>query len=161
MEKRKTFFLFMICVVTLMAERNKKVAKIRENVEKEKLIYKQEEVIRTYNKWMDHFREKKTIESFLLNNQFNTVAVYGIGRLGKQLYHELINSKVCVSYIIDQKAQLDRTYDRVRCYSPDENLPEVDMIIVTVPGEDNFIISQLKKGNKCQVRSIKEILFVL
>lgn len=127
------------------------------------LIIRQEEVLRTYEKWMNTIQDNHMISEYLFENHYYNIAIYGLGRIGKQLYKEMISSRVEVSYIIDQKYNsiVNQYYNQAPCYHPNDKLPITDLIIVTIPSEAGEIITDLKKKVVCPVKSINDILFVL
>lgn len=122
------------------------------------LLRKQEEMLRTYEAWMNKARGKKTLDFFFHTNNFRTAAIYGLGRVGKQVYKELLRLDIQVLYGIDRKV---KCYDGLRCYEPDEALPEVDLIIIAVPDEAQDIAEGLREKVSCPVWSINDLLFVL
>lgn len=129
---------------------------------KNSLIVKQEEVLRVYEKWMDVFQKGKLISRYFFDNGFHKVAIYGLGRLGKQLYDEMIISEIDVVYVIDNVYGLtNKFYGRTPCVHPESELPEADLIIITIPGEKKQIHAQLCKKVSCPVKSMEDILFVI
>lgn len=126
--------------------------------EKNRMIHKQDEMLKTYEKWMNKIQEKRSLASYFATNHYDTIAIYGMGRIGKQLYRELLTSDIQVEYGIDRSVTY---YDRIPCYSPCDRLPDVDLIIVTVPDEANDIIEDLKKKVSCPIQTINDILFMV
>lgn len=143
-----------------------KVYEDKKNLVKHKqmnnLIVRQEEALKTYEKWVDTIHENKMISQYLLENDYKSVAIYGLGRLGKQIYKEILPTKVKVEYIIDQKYSLvNPFFEQTRCYNPEEEFPAADLIIVTVSGEAEAISAKLRTKVSCPVKTINELLFVL
>ena len=104
--------------------------KTKENIdEKEKLIFKQEEVLKVYERWIDSYQKNTLISEFLERNQYQKIAIYGLGRLGKNIYNELKNSMIDVLYIIDRNyCDTNNKYYNTPCYYPEDYLPKVDLI---------------------------------
>ena len=126
------------------------------------LTYKQEEVLKVYERWMYLLLNKKTISEYLLNNYFVNIAIYGMGRIGKHLFNEFEKSNICVKYVIDQNmSKYKKYYNNVPVYNIDFEFPWVDLIIVTVPSEAKNIIDELRKKSKCYIKSINDILFII
>ncbi len=135
---------------------------LRERKKQNEQIAKREAVLCTYEQWIGAFQNKQYIPEYLYKNDYHKVAVYGLGRLGKQLYKELAVSDIEVVYTIDLAYGGDgRFYNQIPCFHPDDDLPETDLIIVTIPGEAREIIPRLRGKVTCQVKSINELLFVL
>ena len=140
------------CKVTKKQERNRK------DIE----IFKREEILKTYERWVNILLRKKAISEYLLTNNYCHVAIYGMGRIGKQLFQEFHGAGICVDYIIDKNLSKSyEKYENVRCYNLCSDLPYVDIIIVTVSSEAEEIIIELNKRVPWQAKSINDILFVI
>lgn len=125
-------------------------------------IYKRESALNTYERWIYSMINGDKISNYLMSNDYRRVAIYGMGRLGKQLFEEFDKTSISIEYIIDQKmAEHIRKYESVPCFTMSEKLPFAELIIVTVPSEEKDIITQLRKKTKGQIKSINDILFVM
>ncbi len=58
-----------------------------------------------YDKWLRNLRTGKTIECFFHDNFYSSIAIYGMGLIGMQIFEELRDSDIQVYYGIDQNAQ--------------------------------------------------------
>lgn len=126
------------------------------------LNHKYEQTLITYKKWIEAFQNNKTIADYLLENKYHKIAVYGFGRLGKQLYEELLISRIQVEYVIDRNRGIENKLDDgIGYYHPDDELPNVDLIIVTIPDEAKGIIDHLREKTECPIKSIDDLLFVI
>lgn len=158
--QKKIGHIFLITGISICLIKKKYI--YNEYYKNKILTERQEEVLKSYEQWINTIQKGKTIEAFLLENNCTSVAIYGLGRLGKHLYKELIQSKVKISYIIDRKYNGEKNfYGQVPCYGLNKNLPDVDLIIVTVPSEADNIILELKNYTTSKTRSIKDILFAI
>ena len=82
------------------------------------------------NQWLKDIHEAKSPDEFFVRNGYRTVAIYGYAELGMRFYEEMRESKaVKIEYIIDRNS-LNIASD-LEIYSPDDILPEVDVIVVT------------------------------
>lgn len=73
--------------------------------------------------------EANKIKEYLINENIKSIAIYGIGRVGKLLFNELRKEEVLIEYTVDQyTAQIQNI---CKMYRPEEELPDVDMMIVT------------------------------
>ncbi len=79
--------------------------------------------------------------------------------MGRSLYRELENSDVIVKYAIDKKAS--QMNSEINIISPDEELPEVDIIIVTSIYYFNEIYNYLDSKTDIPVVSFEDVLFEL
>lgn len=96
-------------------------------------------------------------EKLLLQNHYNNIAIYGMGRVGKQLYNELINSKIKIACVIDSKEILENIIPpQVKI---DKIPEEADAIIVTPVFSFDFIKESLEKMYECPIISIEKLLF--
>lgn len=101
-----------------------------------------------FYKWMKLKNQGRNIEEYLISHGYYKVAIYGIGNIGECLYGELEDSKVQVIYGIDRKA---KDYEgSLRIYELEENLPKVDMIILTMTEKSQKLEETLKnRGMIC------------
>lgn len=154
----KFFFIYNYCFIKKIFE-DKRKNEICEK--KDYLIFKQERVLTTYEKWIRLYQNKRLLSDYLLENNYYEIAIYGLGRLGKQLYEELLVCGVSVAYVIDQNyGKENKSYKGTFCYRPEDKLPKVDLIIVTIPSEEKDIIAMLRKKVTYPIKSINDILFV-
>ena len=139
-----------------------KLTKGQERIQRDLELFKREEALKTYERWVNVLIKKKMISEYLLANNYCHVAVYGMGRIGKQLFKELQEAGVGVDYVIDQKLSKScQLYKDVPCYNPSYNLPYVDIIIITISSETEKIVMDLRDKVKWQVKTIHDILFVV
>lgn len=81
-----------------------------------------------------------------------------MAELGNRLFEELSGSTVSVDYGIDKDvcctiARIDAVY------SPEDDLPEVDAIVVTPYSSFDSIKGTLEKKIKCPIISLEEIIW--
>lgn len=134
----------------------KKRAK-RSNVDYKMYADKHLAILELFDQWMMKKQEGKTVSDYLRENGFRTIAIYGMGYLGKRLYDELKDSEIEVRYAIDKNA--DNLYLELDVISPDENMPEVDLIIVTAVYFFDEIEGMLTNLTECPVVSFEDILY--
>lgn len=134
---------------------------LKECANKEKLFIRDRATLAAYEQWVETFQNRRRVADHLLENNYHDIAIYGFGRLGKQLYKDLLLSGINVTYLIDLNfVQGNKNYNRTPCFHPDEQLPDTDLIIITVPSEAKEIMAHLRKKVKCPVKSILDLLFV-
>lgn len=107
--------------------------------------------------WLQLKEEKGSITSFLINSKYNRVAIYGYGILGKILYSELIAQNVKVEYIIDQNAE--KIEEDIPMISLEDEIPEVDVIIVTIVDEFENIKKKIQEMSNSKIVSLQEVIF--
>lgn len=79
------------------------------------------------DRWMLLRENAIFIESVLCKRNIYTVLIYGYGIIGRHLLTELSDSKICIKGIVDQKNIL---VDGLETYTPDQELPTADAIII-------------------------------
>ena len=82
-----------------------------------------------------------------------------MGYVGERLYEELSNSDITVEYLIDKNAGNINT--DMKIFTPDEELPKVDAVIVTPVTFFDEIEEMLAGKIACSVISIEDILYEL
>lgn len=57
------------------------------------------------NQWLRNKNEKRNTKEYFNNNNYSTIAIYGMGEMGNRLYEELEDTDVEVLYFIDKNAE--------------------------------------------------------
>lgn len=84
------------------------------------------------DRWMTCIRKGKTIETFFCDNNYKTIAIYGMGIIGRQIVAELTMTSVDVKYGIDRNSDKISIDSIVMLSLPEiVNMTEVDAIVVT------------------------------
>lgn len=126
----------------------------------ETLNTRQEKCRRTRNcldHWMLLREEKRNLAEYLHQFDIKTVAIYGMGILGKHLLSEFKDSSVKIEYLIDKNHKSGiETYKLIR---PDETFLSVDAVIITVIGEFDNICGFLKNKTDAKLLSIEELVY--
>lgn len=110
------------------------------------------------NKWV--FLKKRGIflATYFENEKIETLAIYGMGEIAHRLQEELSGAALKISYLIDQKADMMKGKTHIPIYSPDDNLPDVDAIVVTPFYSFAPIYLKLRKMINCRIISISDVL---
>lgn len=103
------------------------------------------------NRWLNLKLLNKSICDYFIYNNYNRVAIYGIGMLGSTLVKEMQNYNIPIAYGIDQDVYKGRKFD-FPIYQLQDSLPEVDLIVVTV----RYIFEDVKR--QLQERGCKNIV---
>lgn len=104
--------------------------------------------------WVDNLQKGKRIGDWLIGKGYGSVAVYGVGGVGRRVLAELSGTYVKVLYAIDKKP----VEAGIPVYSPNDDLPAVDCVIVTVVMEYKEIYRCLRARLECPIFSIEEIV---
>ena len=126
---------------------------------KEKEKDKFENYSEMYDQWLSLKEKGIHLEEFFLKHNYNKVAIYGIARVGVHLIKELENSDIQIAYAIDERANLDSP--NIQVYSMKDELPEVDVIVITPPFAYEDIYRELLKKIKCEIVALDDIIYEL
>ncbi|MFR1908486.1 MAG: hypothetical protein ACLS28_23345 [Clostridium neonatale] len=118
-------------------------------------LYKYKEYYQVLNMWLQLKIENGSLEKYFLENNYKTIASYGMGELGEKLYLELKDTDIRIKYCIDNS---DRIRTDLRTYKTEDTLPKVDIIIITPIYDYNNIYAELKKKNDYKIQSISDII---
>lgn len=123
------------------------------------LLEKKREKFRSYyellNEWLKKQHEKTTLIPYFTEHEYKTIAIYGMGEIGKRLYEELKDSDIKVLYAIDQYDSYDEILD-IKLI--DDDLPEVDAVIVTPVADFDEIYSKLSTKVNYPIISMEEVI---
>ena len=99
----------------------------------------------------------KEIGDYLKEYGYATIAVYGLKEIGRELIFELRKAGIDVMCAIDKDAN---TEDRsVMVVKPSEDIPKVDLVIVTAIYYYDEIKEQLEKKVNCPILSFDDLVW--
>jgi len=107
--------------------------------------------------WLYLNVEGKSITKYLTDHSIRTVAIYGMGMLGIPLYKELSNCHIEVAYGIDNDSTKDYKFE-LPIYTLHDELPNVDLVIVTVGYAYESIKNVILKKGDFTIISLGEIV---
>lgn len=107
-------------------------------------------------KWIRLLQEGNSLAHYFEVNHVHSVAIYGMGELGKRLYEDLKKAGVTVNYVIDKDTRLQS--GNYILLSPEDEFPKMDIIIVTAAFEFEDIKIKLIKKTDAKIISIKDII---
>ena len=110
----------------------------------------------TLHNWIGKKQKNINLSSYFEKMGYNSVAIYGMKEVGERLYEELKDTKTEVKYAIDQNAE--SIYADIDVYSPDDDLPEVDVIVVTATYYYNSILNKIKDKIACPIISLDDVI---
>ncbi|MDF2802136.1 MAG: hypothetical protein K0S61_2039 [Anaerocolumna sp.] len=109
------------------------------------------------NEWLILKQSGKSLESYFIANEYNTIAIYGMGEVGLRLYEELKDSSICIRYAIDKNDT--QTYPELDVLEIDDALEEVDVIVVSAIFAFDEIENELKKRVNYPIVSLDEVIY--
>ena len=111
----------------------------------------------TLSGWLRFKQQDKKIEDYLLKAGYNNVAIYALGEIGERLFYELKGTRIQVLYAIDQN--IDMYIDGLETLTKEDDLPDVDVIIVTIGFAYESIKSDLEKKVNCPIISLQKLVY--
>ena len=122
----------------------------QERAEKYLLYY------RILNMWLEMKQKGKSGITFLQEKGMKRIAIYGMQELGERLYEEIKNTELEVICVIDKNP--DYVIGDFVVISPEEKIPDVDVVIVTAEYYFPEIETKLKEKVNCPIYSLLGIL---
>ncbi len=112
---------------------------------------------RVYDMWIQAKSKEIGIVDYVDKHNYCSIAVYGLGILGRRLIQELKESHIKITCVIDRKAQMINDFD-INVIKPNKNIPIVDVIIVTAVYDYDNIKKQLKQYGYNNIISLETIV---
>ena len=109
------------------------------------------------NEWMKTKQDGRHIKEYFEKNGYQSVAIYGLSYVGERLLDELKDSGIEIKYAIDRNA--DSICTDIEVYSPEEELPEADIVVVTAVYFFDEIHNHLIDKVACSIVSFEDILY--
>ena len=117
------------------------------------------DMIQLYDQWFATKQEGKSVEDYLRSEGIKTVAIYGMSFMGRRLYEELKDTDIEVKYGIDKN--WDKIYADIDMVTPEDDLEEVDVIIVTAFSFFDEIADLLMGKTDIRILSIEDLIYAL
>lgn len=128
--------------------------------EKNKKVNKFKDYYNMLNQWIINLHENKTVKKYFIENGYKEIAIYGMGEMGNRLYEELIDCDgIEIKYAIDKNA--GATFSKIDVFDLDDNLPEVDLIVVSAIFEFDEIKKELSSKLNCPIVSLENVIYSL
>lgn len=107
--------------------------------------------------WMKLKQEGKDIRTYFEKNNYKTVAIYGMSYCGERLVADLQNAGIEIKYAIDKRA--DSVHSEFELYTPEDELPEVDVVVVTAITFFDEIEEMLSSKVDCPIISLEDVIY--
>lgn len=100
--------------------------------------------------WLSLKQKGYSLATYFIENNYNKIAIYGMGYLGCILYDDLNGTDITIEYVIDK----DKTDLRelITVVSPEEKFYDVDAIVVTIMEDEEEQKAFLKKN--CDINQV-------
>lgn len=109
--------------------------------------------------WVTIKEEEKVIATYFERNNYYNIALYGLGKIGNHLLKELDGTDIRVMYAIDTRSAILNT--DIPVYSPDDEIPEADVIVVTATFDYDKIKKILEEKAGIRVISMDDVIYEL
>lgn len=139
-------------------EQNKKLKKWQD------LSYKDDAILKVFTQWLKMKQKGNSLADYFKENNYKTIAVYGMHYLGECLVGELKGTDIKIEYAIDQNADNIGLYmndegESLNIIKPQEKLSEVDAIVVTAFYFFDEIEEMLSSKIDCPILSLEDIIY--
>lgn len=101
----------------------------------------------------------ESISKWLTKRGYKRIAVYGMRELGILLYRKLVCSELDLCCAIDRNADNLNLNQDIKVWKPTNDLPDLDVIIVSAPHYYEQIRNDLENITRADIVSIEDIIF--
>jgi hypothetical protein len=110
-----------------------------------------------YDIWMKNMENGKSISAFFSKRKYKTIAIYGMGMIGKHLLRQLKDTDIQVLFTID--GNIVRYGNQQICYEEIGTITEVpDAIVITPLLEFEKIGEKLRGVFDTAIVSVEEVI---
>lgn len=109
------------------------------------------------NEWLKIKQGGVDISNYFLERNIKNIAIYGMSYIGERLYDELDGTEIKIKYAIDRN--VNKVYRGLKIISPDEELSEVDVVVVTPVFYYDEIKIVLQEKITGKIISIEDIIY--
>ena len=109
------------------------------------------------NEWLYLKQNGTSLDTYFKKNDYNSIAIYGMGEMGNRLYDELKQSDIEVKYVIDKN--FTSVYSELEVLDPEEEFPEVDVVVVTATFAFDEIENSIENKVNCPIVSLEDVVY--
>ncbi len=125
----------------------------------EKKLQKMEAYYRLLLQWLSLQQEGKNLAEYLRFNGYHNIAIYGMNEAGERLIEELEDTEIEIKYVVDRNA--DNIVTNLPKFKPDDDLPEVDVMVVTAIIAFQDIQETMEKKVAFPIVSLEDLVYGL
>lgn len=107
--------------------------------------------------WIRLKNNKESIAHYFHKNHYSNIAIYGMGDLGERFYEEIVQTDIHVDHIVDRNA--NNIIADVPTFTPDGDLPEVDVVVVTAIQFFDEIKKDMSEKYHCPIVSLEDVVY--
>lgn len=139
--------------IPLSDQGKEEIKRLNSRCDKYKFFYK------SFERMLNLRLDGKTVSKYILDRNYKSVAIYGLGMIGKILVKILMEESVNIVYGIDQNKYKDRFF-KFPVYTLQDELKNVEIIIITVESGFLQIKDELEKRVQADIVSVGYLLDV-
>lgn len=109
------------------------------------------------SKWLSVHREGASLRQYFMDRGIKTIAIYGMGDLGKSLYQELDGTGIAIKYRIDRAVHNSFSDADLSVFNRD-NFYDVDSVIITPIYDASDIAKYVREKTGCQTVTLLQII---
>lgn len=148
----------IISILGVLLYKTNKKAKKDDDIKKRYALYYD-----VLNQWLKSKNNNHKVEDYFKNNNYNSIAIYGMGEMGNRLFEDLKESDIKVTYFIDNNADsLYQGWGDLPVIGIDEISEQetVDAIIVTpIYAFDQIEEKLIDAGVTSDIISLEDIIY--
>ncbi len=107
-------------------------------------------------RWMRIKQNNGSVTDYFNIYGYKSIAIYGMAEIGQILMHELEGSNIKILYGIDKNTKVS---DKINIISPDSDIPDVDVIVVTAIAYFDEIEELLSSKCNAKIISLEDIIY--
>lgn len=110
------------------------------------------------DRWLWIKLDYRNIKTYFEQRDYKSIAIYGIGEIANRFYEEMSRtSEIEIKYAIGSESNLSHAVLQV--YEENDNLPRVDVIVVTDILAVGEVKNRLKEKVGCPIVSIEDVIY--
>lgn len=114
-------------------------------------------IMKVYDEWLKVKQDGGSLVSYFEKRNYKNIAIYGMSYLGESLVRELRDSDIKVQCGIDKNAE--NIYSSMEVLTLSDDLPKVDVIVVTAVFFFDEVAEELESLVDCPVISLEDIVY--
>lgn len=125
-------------------------------------LEKYKEFYQLFNAWLILKNQNIGLYKYFYDNNYASIGIYGFKELGKRLLEELNSNKIEIKFIMDKNVRINDDNIKIpQLISPQDKIPEVDVIVVTAIHYIDEIKNELMKKTTADIISLEDVVYSL
>lgn len=146
------YFLLFFVAIGLTRYADKKLLEKKQNqIDR---LYAQVDVL---DRFLTMKEKNVSIDSFLKENDFHSVGIYGLAMIGNHLYEEMKKSNYITKLVGIDRSEINDNFD-MEIRKNTDDFSDLDVILVTALSDYNGIKRLLQTNYNGEIKSIQDIV---